>query len=484
MRATDAPMEIEDMDIGDEDQNGDRIMDESEDDNADAEDDDGDFDIGDPTTASSSIHVLPLYSQLQTKDQLKVFEPPPEGSRLVVLATNVAETSLTIPGIRYVFDCGRAKEKTYDQNTGVQSFEIGWISKASASQRAGRAGRTGPGHCYRLYSSAVFERDFQEHSEPEILRMPVEDVVLQLKSMDLQHVVNFPFPTPPDRPSLAKAEKLLTYWGALSNSGKITPVGRDLSTYPLSPRFSKMLLISHQHECMQYTIAMVAALAISDLFVLENQVEIGPSLASNSSQLYSHAEQKADLEREQTRKDYNSAHHLLSRNSASSDAIKAMTALCAYAYSANQSDFCSQMFLRPKAMMEASRLRAQLHSIVQNNRPAVVGTYNSRLPEVKKVQVKALQQMVAAAFIDQIAIRADLSPSPAEMVRQPSRAIDVPYLPLFPIHQGRAKDVVETTVYIHPSSVLAHVPPKELPQYIVYARLQRGTAATIEGSGH
>ncbi|KAL8868434.1 MAG: hypothetical protein Q9174_004997, partial [Haloplaca sp. 1 TL-2023] len=198
LRAKDGPIETEDMDIGDEDENGDRIMDESEDGDTDPEDDDGDFDIGDPTTASSSIHVLPLYSQLQTKDQLKVFEPPPEGSRLIVLATNVAETSLTIPGIRYVFDCGRAKEKKYDQGTGVQSFEIGWISKASASQRAGRAGRTGPGHCYRLYSSAVFERDFQEHSEPEILRMPVEEVVLQLKSMDLQHVVNFPFPTPPD----------------------------------------------------------------------------------------------------------------------------------------------------------------------------------------------------------------------------------------------------------------------------------------------
>ena len=484
MRATDAPIETEDMDIGDEDQNGDRIVDESEDENTDPEEDDGDFDIGGPTTSSSSIHVLPLYSQLQTKDQLKVFEPPPEGSRLVVLATNVAETSLTIPGIRYVFDCGRAKEKKYDQQTGVQSFEIGWISKASASQRAGRAGRTGPGHCYRLYSSAVFERDFQEHSEPEILRMPVEDVVLQLKSMDLQHVVNFPFPTPPDRSSLAKAEKLLTYLGALSNNGKITPVGRDLSTYPLSPRFSKMLLIGHQHECMPYTIAMLAALAISDLFVLENQIGLGSSLASNITQVYSHAEQKADLQREQTRKDYNSAHHLLSRNSASSDAIKAMTALCAYAHSTDQSAFCSRMFLRPKAMMEASRLRAQLHSIVQNNRPGTVGTYNPRLPEIKKLQAKALQQIVAAAFIDQIAIRADLSPSPPEMARQPNRAIDVPYLPLFPIHQGRAKDVVETMVYVHPSSVLAHVPPKELPQYIIYARLQRGTAATVEASGH
>lgn len=120
------------------------------------------------------LHLLPLYSLLPTKEQLKVFDDPPEGTRLCVLATNVAETSLTIPGIRYVVDCGRSKERNYDRVTGVQSFNIQWVSKASASQRAGRAGRTGPGHCYRLYSSAVYEADFEEFAEPELLRMPIE----------------------------------------------------------------------------------------------------------------------------------------------------------------------------------------------------------------------------------------------------------------------------------------------------------------------
>ena len=136
--------------------------------------DDDDFDLGEPMASTSPMHILPLYSLLPTNEQLKVFEAAPEGSRLVVLATNVAETSLTIPGIRYVFDCGRSKERKYDKTTGVQSFEVSWISKASANQRAGRAGRVGPGHCYRLYSSAVYERDFEEHAQPEILRMPIE----------------------------------------------------------------------------------------------------------------------------------------------------------------------------------------------------------------------------------------------------------------------------------------------------------------------
>ncbi|KAL9591331.1 MAG: hypothetical protein Q9179_007830, partial [Wetmoreana sp. 5 TL-2023] len=480
IRASEAPLETEDLNIGEDSPIDDRIRDEDASNVEDVDADDQDFDIEDSTPASSSIHVLPLYSQLQTRDQLKVFEPPPEGSRLIVLATNVAETSLTIPGIRYVFDCGRAKEKKYDQTTGVQSFEVGWISKASASQRAGRAGRTGPGHCYRLYSSAVFERDFMEHAEPEILRMPVEDVVLQLKSMDLQHVVNFPFPTPPDRPSLAQAEKLLTYLGALSSNGKITAIGQDLAMYPLSPRFSKMLSIGHQQNCMPYTIAMVAALAVPDLFIPENQLDLS-TYSPESERIYTHANQQVDLARERRRKDYNHAHHLLSKNSRTSDALKALTALCAYAYASDPSAFCTQMFLRPKAMTEASRLRAQLSSIVHNNRPSVLGGYKARLPEPSKIQVKALQQIVATAFIDQIAIRADLSPSPPGMPRQPGRATDVPYLPLFPMHQGRVDDVVDLAVFVHPSSVLAHVAPKELPQYIVYGRLQRGTAATVDG---
>ncbi|KAL9029057.1 MAG: hypothetical protein Q9196_002665, partial [Gyalolechia fulgens] len=479
--AAEAPLETEDLDIGEDDPRADRMQDETISDVEDVDADDGEFDIEGSTPSLSQIHVLPLYSQLQTKDQLKVFEPPPEGSRLIVLATNVAETSLTIPGIRYVFDCGRAKEKKYDQTSGVQSFEVSWISKASATQRAGRAGRTGPGHCYRLYSSAVYERDFKEYAEPEILRMPAEGVVLQLKSMDLQHVVNFPFPTPPNRQSLAKAEKLLTSLGAISSDGKITPIGRDLSIYPLSPRFSKILLIGHQQNCMAYTIAMVAALAVPDLFIPENQLDLHSPIQASET-IYTHADQQADEAREQRRRNYNHAHHLFSRNSPTSDALKTLTALCAYAYAPNPTEFCTQYFLRPKAMHEASRLRAQLSSIVRTNRPSVLGTYAPRLPEPSKTQLKALQQVVAAGFMDQLAIRADLSPSLPALSRKPARAIDVPYLPLIRVHQGRTEDIVDVAVYIHPSSVLAHLPTNELPQYIVYSHLQRGTPATVEGS--
>ncbi|KAG8891662.1 putative ATP-dependent RNA helicase DHR1, partial [Tulasnella sp. 408] len=163
------------------------------------------------------MHIVPLYSLLPKEKQMKVFERPPLGSRLVVVATNVAETSITIPGITYVVDAGRAKQRHYDTQTGIESFRVGWISKASAAQRSGRAGRTGPGHCYRLYSSAFYENHFDKFDEPEILRMPIEGVVLQMKAMHIDAVVNFPFPTPPDRQALQKAEQVLIHLSALEN---------------------------------------------------------------------------------------------------------------------------------------------------------------------------------------------------------------------------------------------------------------------------
>ena len=481
--ASEVPLESEDLELGNDAAAFDYLKDgeDSDGDSFDTEDDQ-DFEVEDSTPATSRVHILPLYSQLQTKDQLRVFEAPPENSRMIVLATNVAETSLTIPGIRYVFDCGRAKEKKYDRLTGVQSFEVGWISKASASQRAGRAGRTGPGHCYRLYSSAIYERDFEEHAEPEILRMPVEGVVLQLKSMDLQHVVNFPFPTPPDRHSLVKAEELLTYLGAVSSEGKITSVGQELSHYPLSPRFSKMLMIGHQHGCMPYTVALVAALASLEIFVPENQLDISPSTQPG---FYSTEDRQEEEARTQLKSAYNHAHHLFSRHSSTSDALKGLTALSAYAHAPSKDDFCREMFLSPKALSEATNLCSQLMSIVRNNNPTLLSTNTSlKLPSPTKTQVAALQQFIAAAFIDHIAILASASPSPPDLPRKPTRAIDVPYLPLFPINTKRRAeiDIVDTAVFIHPSSVLAHIATKDLPTYIVYSHLQRGTSATIEGA--
>ena len=496
--ANDAPLEAEDLDLGGTEMDnagGDGESDLEITGLDEPEEEDEGFDLGeDAMDSSTRVHVLPLYSQLPTKEQMKVFEAPPDDSRLIILATNVAETSLTIPGIKYVFDCGRSKEKQYDLFTGVQSFQIGWISKASANQRAGRAGRTGPGHCYRMYSSAVFENDFEEYTDPEILRTPIEGVVLQMKSMGLHNVINFPFPTPPSRQGLAKAEKLLKNLGALSANGQVTQIGRRLSTYPLSPRFGKMLYIGHQHGCMPYVIALVAALAVGDLFVAENEVnpiDNQPAKKSNDDsdsdsdsdddqKVYTNADRLEDTEREQKSKNYARVHRLLSKHDDTSDALKYLSAICAYAYASDGEAFSEQMFLRAKAFKEASQLRRQLTDIVRSNNPGLIGAYEAKLPEPSSKQIKALKQIVTAGFIDNVAIRADMAPVPPENPRAPRRAIDVPYLTLFRSRDGPpAEDISERAVFIHPTSTLAKLTPKEMPQYIIFSHLQQSSASLV-----
>lgn len=139
-------------------------------------------------SSPGALFVLPLYAMLPAAAQLHVFDGVKEGERLVVVATNVAETSLTIPGIKYVVDTGREKVKNYDSSNGMETYEVKWISKASAAQRAGRAGRTAAGHCYRLYSSAAFSNEFPEFSPAEVEKVPVHGVVLLLKSMQIKKV--------------------------------------------------------------------------------------------------------------------------------------------------------------------------------------------------------------------------------------------------------------------------------------------------------
>jgi ATP-dependent RNA helicase DHX37/DHR1 len=472
--ASEAPLETEDLELGadqqqdEEDASDLEIVTEGDE----GDDEDHEFDIDEePPSSTSGVHLLPLYSQLPTKEQLRVFDVPPSGSRLIILATNVAETSLTIPGIRYVFDCGRSKERVYDPTTGVQSFEVGWISKASAEQRKGRAGRTGPGHCYRLYSSAVYERDFAEHTDPEILRTPMESIVLQLKSIGIDKVARFPFPTPPDRQSLVRAEKLLRNLGALSESGQVTTLGRSLSNYPLSPRFGKMLSLGNQHDCIPYVVALVAGLSVGDLFISENQADITP-IRRQEDQVYSQADQELDTQREQRRKRYNETRAAFSKYDRTSDALKMLTAVCAYAWEESDA-WCEEHFVRARAMKEVMQLRQQLTNIVRASNPAASLTrFEPRLAPANSKQLKALNQIVTAGFIDQVAIRADFSPNPPDVARRPKRAIDVPYLPLIPLERGDA-------VYLHPSSVLARTAPEKLPKYIVYSHLQQSVASQV-----
>lgn len=485
---SEAPMEAEDIDFGDvdgrvEDYDDDLSGDENE------EDDEVEFEIpeeeGETGTGPAKMHVLPLYSLLPTKEQMRVFEPPPEGSRTVILATNVAETSLTIPGIRYVFDCGRSKERRFDRNTGVQTFEVGWISKASASQRSGRAGRTGPGHCYRLYSSAVYERDFQEFSDPELLRMPIEGVVLQLKAMNLQHVVNFPFPTPPDKHSLVKAERLLSYLSAIKEGGQVTDIGKTMSIFPLSPRFARILLVGHLHDCLPYTIAMVSGLSAAEVFLQESQAipELAARLDEDGEEVIrTNADIVAESQQANIRRAYNAVHKNFCSLDDKSDAIKLLQVVGEFAHEPTE-EWCEAHFVRFKILKEIQQLRQQITELLRTNISAFANlVYKDRLDAPTQKQVAALKQMVAAGFIDQIALRADLAPTPLETgYRKPRRAIDVPYLPLTPLDVPSDADPSERAIYIHPGSPLAHLSPAECPEFVVYAHLQRGQAGGAAG---
>ena len=429
------------------------------------------FDIGedgDEDPEITKVHVLPLYSQLSQNQQLRVFETPPEGSRLIVLATNVAETSITIPGIRYVFDCGRAKEKHYNAETGVQKFEIGWISKASATQRAGRAGRTGPGHCYRLYSSAVFESEFKEYAEPEIMRTPLEGIVLQLKSMGIPSIAKFPFPTSPDLDSLSRAERLLSYLGAIS-AGRVTDIGHEIAAYPLNPRYAKIMYEGQRKGMVGLAAGLVAALSVPDLFISENQI-FGDDESNGDTD---------ELERKTKKKVFNKTHADYSRWDRSSDAIKLLKALREYLRQDNheKDEYCDTHFLRVKALREASQLHAQLCSIV-NSLYGLEPPLSTHIRKPEEKQTHALKRILASGFINNIALRADLSPSPPELARKPKRAIDVPYITLFASHvHGRDDSEAEPFVYIHPSSVLAHRSVAELPKYVIYSHLQRASSS-------
>ncbi|KAI1138726.1 P-loop containing nucleoside triphosphate hydrolase protein [Hypoxylon sp. FL0543] len=477
--ANDAPLEVEDIDFGEMNEVGNDdydlpFIDEEEEE----AEDEAEFDIPEEEAGSGPLkmHILPLYSLLPTKEQMRVFDDPPEGSRAIILATNVAETSLTIPGIRYVFDSGRSKERKYNRETGVQSYEIGWISKASANQRAGRAGRTGPGHCYRLYSSAVYERDFPEFADPELLRMPIEGVVLQLKAMRLQHVVNFPFPTPPDRQSLAKAEKLLQYLSAITESGQATQIGQTMAKFPLPPRFARILLVGHLHDCLPYTVALVAGLSVAEVFIPENQA-IPALSAENEHDFRTNEEVAAENRQTQVRQKFNQVHRNFRSLDDASDAIKLLQVVGEFAHDPTE-QWCDSHFVRFKALVETQKLRRQITSLLQKDIPAFANlTFKDRLDRPSPKQVTALKQMVAAGFIDQVAIRADLAPNPPEVYRKPRRAIDVPYIPLQPIETD-SRDPLDGLVYIHPSSSLAHFSPQECPEYVVYSNLQRAASAS------
>ncbi len=206
--------------------------------------------------------ILPLFARLSQAEQDRVFETG--GARRVVLTTNVAETSLTVPGIRYVVDAGLARVKRYSYRTKVEQLLIEPISQAAANQRAGRCGRVANGVCIRLYDEADFNGR-PRFTDPEILRSSLAGVILRMKSLGLGSVEDFPFLEPPPKKAIADGYALLSELGAMDEAHQLTPVGVELARLPLDPRVGRMILEARQREALDEVLIIASALSVQDV---------------------------------------------------------------------------------------------------------------------------------------------------------------------------------------------------------------------------
>ncbi|XP_031371307.1 probable ATP-dependent RNA helicase kurz isoform X2 [Apis dorsata] len=401
------------------------------------------------------LWVLPLYSLLPSHKQARVFEPPPEGHRLCVVSTNVAETSLTIPNIKYVIDCGRCKIKMYDKVTGVNTYKVYYTSKASANQRAGRAGRTGPGHCYRLYSSAMFNDHFEQFSQSEIQRKPVDDLILQMKIMNIDKVVNFPFPTPPDATQLKMAEKRLIILGILEQpaiekkdlySAKVTSLGRSIAAFPVAPRYGKMLALSHQHNLLQYTVCMVAALSVQEIFMETFDIDVD----SRNKWL-------------QIKRFWAGTGNSLLLG----DLMVLIRAVGSAEYAGTKGklfSFCEEHGLRHKAIVEIRKLRQQLTNEINLNIQDLNLIIDPQMKPPVDMEAKLLRQIVLAGMTDQVAKKV----MPDEINEDQDKAK----------WKYAYKTVdMEDPVFLHSSCVLRKI----CPEWVVYQEIYETNKMYMRG---
>ncbi|KAL7180784.1 hypothetical protein ACSBR1_039779 [Camellia fascicularis] len=215
---------------------------------------------------NQKVKVLSIFSSLPSEKQMQVFMPAPTGFRKVILATNIAETSVTIPGIKYVIDPGFVKARTYCAHTGMESLIIVPTSKAQALQRSGRAGREGPGKCFRLYPESEFEK-LSDSTDPEIRRCNLSNVILQLKALGVDDIIGFDFMEKPSSEAVVKSLELLVLLGALTEEYKLSdPVGHQMARLPLEPIYSKALILASQFNCLEEMLITVAMLSVESVF--------------------------------------------------------------------------------------------------------------------------------------------------------------------------------------------------------------------------
>eukprot|EP00927_Polykrikos_kofoidii_P041813 TRINITY_DN35666_c0_g1_i1.p1 TRINITY_DN35666_c0_g1~~TRINITY_DN35666_c0_g1_i1.p1 ORF type:complete len:1031 (-),score=239.10 TRINITY_DN35666_c0_g1_i1:299-3391(-) len=215
-------------------------------------------------TGMGELVVLPIYATLPSDMQAKIFEKTPEGARKVVLATNIAETSITIDNVVYVIDPGFCKQNSFNPRTGMESLVVVPCSKASANQRAGRAGRVKPGTCFRLYTKWSFEHELDDDNAPEIQRSNLGHIVLMLKSIGIDDLLHFDFMDPPPPETLIKALEQLYALSALNDQGDLTKTGRRMAEFPMDPQLSKLLIASEKYKCVDEALTICGMLGVDN----------------------------------------------------------------------------------------------------------------------------------------------------------------------------------------------------------------------------
>ncbi|TID21853.1 pre-mRNA-splicing factor ATP-dependent RNA helicase PRP43 [Venturia nashicola] len=327
---------------------------------------------------SGPLKVYPLYGTLPPQAQQKIFDPAPpprepggRPGRKVIVSTNIAETSLTIDGIVYVVDPGFSKQKVYNPRIRVESLLVSPISKASAQQRAGRAGRTRPGKCFRLYTEAAFKKELIEQTYPEVLRSNLSSTVLQLKKLGIDDLVHFDLMDPPAPETLMRALEELNYLACLDDDGELTQLGRLASEFPLDPSLSVMLISSPEFYCSNEMLSLTALLSVPQVFVRPASAR---KRADEMKQLFAHPD---------------------------GDHLTMLNVYHAFKGPEAQQDpkrWCHDHFLSYRVLQQADNVRMQLKRIMEREEIELMST-----PFEDKKYYENIRRALVAGFFMQVA---------------------------------------------------------------------------------
>lgn len=280
--------------------------------------------------------VVPIYAALSSTQQMAVFRKTPDGCRKIVLATNIAETSITIPGIRFVIDPGFVKMRVFNARVGMETLSVVPVSKASCRQRTGRAGREAPGECYRLFTEEAV-RALEDETAPEILRTNLSNVILTMKACGIDDVVRFDYMERPSIDSLAQGLEELLALNAFDEHGSLTKTGRLMAECPLAPQLSRVLIESTRLSCSEECLSIIAMLSMDNLFTISTEDREQSTVAKRNM---SHS---------------------------SGDHLTLLNIYNAYKASKDQERWCRDNFVDPKSMRQVVEVRNQLQSFCEKS---------------------------------------------------------------------------------------------------------------------